>query len=40
MDGKRRPTGRKDCKGRDIYEGDIVTSYGTINGATDELAAA
>ena len=24
MDGKRRPTGRKDCKGRDIYEGDIV----------------
>lgn len=23
-----------------FYEGDIVTSYGTINGATDELAAA
>lgn len=32
MDGKRRPTGRKDCKGRDIYEGDIV-KVGALTGA-------
>ena len=32
MDGKRRPTGRKDCKGRDSYEGDIV-KVGALTGA-------
>ncbi len=32
MDRRRRPTGRKDCKGRDIYEGDIV-KVGAMTGA-------
>ena len=32
MERKRRPTGRKDCKGRDIYEGDIV-KVGALTGA-------
>ena len=32
MDRKRRPAGRKDCKGRDIYEGDIV-KVGALTGA-------